>query len=156
MIGRESMFKKDPAHYAKVHNWIKKHKPFIEKCEHCKKKGKVVYANISQEYKFEVDDWALLCKICHVVHDHRSSLGRKMIHYLWMTVLRFFTKNTELCRTYIKTQKADRDFQILYDYIVEAGTYKSVGSRHGVTLERVRQIIAKQLLQLSRIERQAI
>lgn len=42
-----------------------------KKCEHCDTKTSVRYewANISHQYKRDLDDWMELCKKCHMAYD---------------------------------------------------------------------------------------
>jgi len=57
--------------YGALHTFIKrrKNKPFF--CEDCKENKKLDLANISQEYKRDLDDWEWLCRKCHMVKDGR-------------------------------------------------------------------------------------
>ena len=59
--------------YWKVHRWIKKQLGQPDKCERCKRIGltghKIHWANKSQEYKFDVQDWIRLCASCHNKYD---------------------------------------------------------------------------------------
>jgi hypothetical protein len=54
-----------------LHNWVERQlgKPKI--CWHCgsKNKKKYEWANKSQEYKRDVDDWLRLCTLCHAKYD---------------------------------------------------------------------------------------
>ena len=57
--------------YARLHYWVnqQKGKPVI--CEFCgKTKGKLEWANKSQQYKKNLDDWISLCKKCHIEYDN--------------------------------------------------------------------------------------
>ena len=54
-----------------LHDWVKKHLGKPQKCEHCGKtdKKKYEWANKSQEYKRDLNDWIRLCTKCHSVYD---------------------------------------------------------------------------------------
>lgn len=67
-------WKGDNVGYRGVHGWIKKHRGFPEMCEHCGKDGlsghSIHWANISGEYKRELNDWIRLCVSCHMKFDN--------------------------------------------------------------------------------------
>lgn len=46
-------------------------------CENCKQSKKTQWANISGEYKRELNDWAELCAACHALID--GGRGRKRL-----------------------------------------------------------------------------
>ena len=54
-----------------VHDWIKRRSPKPDKCQDCGKVGWVDLANISQEYKRDVDDYKWICRKCHMTEDGR-------------------------------------------------------------------------------------
>jgi len=57
--------------YGKLHYWVyqKKGRPTV--CEFCgTTKGKLEWANKSQQYRKELNDWLSLCKKCHVEYDN--------------------------------------------------------------------------------------
>lgn len=58
--------------YSGLHHWIAKELGKPDKCEHCgilEKGHKIHWANKSQEYKRELDDWLRLCAKCHKTFD---------------------------------------------------------------------------------------
>lgn len=59
--------------YKKVHYWIKKQLGYPNKCENCllvSDDHKVIHwANKSQKYLFDVNDWMRLCRTCHMKYD---------------------------------------------------------------------------------------
>jgi len=57
--------------YHAIHNWITSRKPKPAKCEHCGQKPPYDLANISGEYKRDVNDWKWLCRSCHMHEDGR-------------------------------------------------------------------------------------
>jgi len=58
--------------YQAVHIWIRRHKSYPERCEHCKEVKKLDWANISKDYKRVLDDWIALCRKCHWQYDHKG------------------------------------------------------------------------------------
>lgn len=61
--------------YAALHRWIARHKKKNGKCSQCGAvKGRTDWANISGEYKRELDDYVELCVSCH----RRFDLGRQV------------------------------------------------------------------------------
>jgi len=65
-------WKGDDVQYAGIHSFITRRKKQPEKCENCGKiTAKLDLANISQEYKRDLDDWEWLCRKCHMVKDGR-------------------------------------------------------------------------------------
>lgn len=55
-----------------LHNWVIKNLGRPMKCEHCKtiKAKKFEWANKSQKYRRELDDWIRLCTKCHAKYDY--------------------------------------------------------------------------------------
>lgn len=68
---KNSMWKGDNVGYNALHGWIKRHKPKTELCECCNTNKSYDLANISQEYKRDVNDWEWLCRKCHMTKDGR-------------------------------------------------------------------------------------
>ena len=64
-------WKGDEAGYAAIHIWVKNNKPKPAMCEHCKKRPPLDLANISGEYKRDVNDFEWLCRRCHMLSDGR-------------------------------------------------------------------------------------
>ncbi|KKL08083.1 hypothetical protein LCGC14_2579420 [marine sediment metagenome] len=54
-----------------LHKWIKRHKPKPDVCEKCNKVPPFDLANISQEYKRDINDFEWLCRLCHMKSDGR-------------------------------------------------------------------------------------
>ncbi len=54
-----------------LHEWIGNHKPKPKFCEICKKNKPYDLANISQEYKRDINDFRWLCRSCHS-KEHRG------------------------------------------------------------------------------------
>lgn len=57
--------------YSAIHDYIKRHLPKTKKCQNCNYNKPYDLANISQEYKRDLDDWKWLCRKCHMVEDGR-------------------------------------------------------------------------------------
>jgi hypothetical protein len=53
------------------HRWIEYRKPKPELCEKCKKNKSYDLANISGEYKRDINDFEWLCRSCHMKEDNR-------------------------------------------------------------------------------------
>jgi hypothetical protein len=54
-----------------LHYWIRRHKPRVALCENCKKQKPLDAANISGEYKRDINDFKWLCRHCHMMEDGR-------------------------------------------------------------------------------------
>lgn len=66
-------WKGDNVSYDGLHDWVEYHKGKPRKCEKCGKLGEKYYdwANISHQYKRDLDDWMRLCRKCHKQYDMR-------------------------------------------------------------------------------------
>lgn len=62
----------DEVGYQGLHRWIRNHKEKSEFCENCGKQSLLDLANISGEYKREINDFKWLCKKCHMIYDGRK------------------------------------------------------------------------------------
>lgn len=64
--------------YHRVHRWVEKQlgKPMI--CDFCfdDSRSRYDWANISQEYKYDIKDWLRLCRSCHKAFDYQIKLIR--------------------------------------------------------------------------------
>lgn len=62
-------WKGDKVGYGALHDWIRKHKGTPSTCEECGKENlfgmKIHWANISGNYKRDLNDWRRLCVKCH-------------------------------------------------------------------------------------------
>jgi ribosomal protein S27AE len=54
-----------------LHEWIKSHKPKPTLCERCGNKFPYDLANISGEYKRDINDFEWICRRCHMNDDGR-------------------------------------------------------------------------------------
>ncbi len=68
---KNPMWKGDKVGYIPLHQWIGNHKPKPKFCEICKKNKPYDLANISGEYKRDVNDFKWLCRSCHMKSDGR-------------------------------------------------------------------------------------
>lgn len=71
---RHKMWKGDNVGYAALHDWVKRQLGKPMTCEFCGYKStnsyKIHWANKSQEYKRDLDDWLRLCVKCHHEYDN--------------------------------------------------------------------------------------
>jgi hypothetical protein len=58
--------------YDALHNWVRRNKPKPDVCEDCHKEPPYDLANISGKYKRDIDDFAWLCRRCHMRQDGRA------------------------------------------------------------------------------------
>jgi hypothetical protein len=70
-IWNKGKYKNGKIGYATIHRWIKREKGKPSFCEICGTEDakRFEWANISGEYKQELEDWMRLCSRCHVRHD---------------------------------------------------------------------------------------
>lgn len=68
---KNGMWKGEEVGYVSLHSWIKRNKPKPKLCEECNEKEPYDLANISGEYKRDVDDFEWLCRSCHMKKDGR-------------------------------------------------------------------------------------
>jgi hypothetical protein len=74
--------------YFALHSWISRNKGKPSKCERCgKKKKKYEWANISGEYKRDLNDYESLCVACHRIKDLKGHIpwnkGKKLHYDVW-------------------------------------------------------------------------
>jgi hypothetical protein len=67
-------FKGDDVGYFALHRWVQRHKGKAKKCAECGSEKNVQWANISHDYKRELDDYKEMCPKCHRRYD-MSTLG---------------------------------------------------------------------------------
>ena len=73
---------KEKVKYQHLHKWVRKYKPCDGYCVDCgKKPTRIQAANISGEYKRDLEDYKWLCGKCHLIFDDRledvKNEGRK-------------------------------------------------------------------------------
>lgn len=54
-----------------MHEWVRKNKPKPVWCEECFSRKPFDLANISGEYKLDINDFRWLCRKCHMISDGR-------------------------------------------------------------------------------------
>lgn len=57
--------------YNTLHIWINRNKPHSKFCKICGRKKKTEAANISGQYKRDINDFEWLCRRCHMITDGR-------------------------------------------------------------------------------------
>lgn len=72
------MWRGDGVGYFSLHEWVNRHKGKQFQCEDCGRIGKLDLANISGEYKRDLDDWEYLCRKCHMAKDGRLEKLKNM------------------------------------------------------------------------------
>ena len=58
--------------YKILHRWVRKHKPKTDSCQSCGLNKRLQLANISGEYRKDIDDYEWLCIKCHYEKYHRK------------------------------------------------------------------------------------
>ena len=68
---KHKLWKDDKVTKKPLHIWVKRRKTKVEICENCKDKPTYDLANISGEYKRDINDFEWLCRSCHMKRDGR-------------------------------------------------------------------------------------
>ena len=68
---KNPMWKGDDVGIKALHGWVRARKPKPGLCECCKKVPPYDLANISQEYKRDINDFEWICRKCHMGKDGR-------------------------------------------------------------------------------------
>ena len=68
---KNGMWKGNNVGKSELHNWIRRHKQKPKFCEDCKRRPPFDLANISQEYRRDINDFEWLCRNCHMRKDGR-------------------------------------------------------------------------------------
>lgn len=66
-----------------LHAWIRRHKNKPELCETCRKVPPYDVANISGDYRRDIDDYKWLCRSCHMKSDGRLEKLRENNNKHW-------------------------------------------------------------------------
>lgn len=69
---KNPVWKEDEVKYTALHNWIRRHKLKPELCEDCHKNKPYDLANISGNYKRDINDFEWICRRCHMIKDGRK------------------------------------------------------------------------------------
>lgn len=67
-------WKGDDVKYGSLHDYIRYYKKKSDICEHCKINKSIDLANISGEYKRDINDFVWLCRSCHMKMDYKSGV----------------------------------------------------------------------------------
>lgn len=60
------LWKGDEVSYVQLHQWVERHRPKTGACSGCGATGcRTEWANVSGEYRRDLDDWVELCVSCH-------------------------------------------------------------------------------------------
>jgi len=86
---QNSAWKGDDVSYGGLHMWVSNQLGNPSKCSKCgkredetKKHRIIQWANISQKYKRDVNDWIALCIKCHREKDKpKKGHNKRLIHY---------------------------------------------------------------------------
>ena len=73
-------WKGDNVRYAGLHYWIRAHKTRPKTCETCRTNKPLDVANISGDYKRDIDDFKWVCRRCHMESDGRLNALRGKIN----------------------------------------------------------------------------
>jgi len=74
-------WKGDEVGYFSLHDWIKNHKLKPKLCERCNKAPPFDLANISGQYKRNINDFEWICRKCHMIKDGRMNNLKQGIRY---------------------------------------------------------------------------
>ena len=73
LMENNSNWKGDEVLYAGLHVWVSRNKPKPPLCEDCQVRAPHDVANISGEYKRDLNDFEWLCRKCHMTKDGRMN-----------------------------------------------------------------------------------
>lgn len=68
---KNGLWKGSNVGYVGIHAWVNRHKPKPDLCIRCNKRKAYDLANISQQYKRDINDYEWLCRSCHMKEDGR-------------------------------------------------------------------------------------
>lgn len=111
------MWRGDSAKKEAIHIWVKNRKPKPELCEKCHLRPPNDLANISGEYRRDVEDYQWLCRKCHMDSDGRynnlrqySTRDGHVVQCRNCGHWRFFTGRGKIMRCFMcnKTMPVDR------------------------------------------------
>ncbi len=85
-VGMGGKNKISKEHYNDVHKWAKNNIINNHICDIClsKKAKKYYYANKSQEYLYEIEDWFILCNQCHQKYDIEYKLNNSRTNIIYL------------------------------------------------------------------------
>jgi hypothetical protein len=68
--------------YGGLHNWVKRKRGKATICVDCGSTNQVGWANLSQQYKRDLNDFKALCRKCHTIFDMLHREERRA--YTWV------------------------------------------------------------------------
>lgn len=74
-------WKGDMVGYKNLHNWVYKNLGKAVWCSHCMSTVTVQWANVSHEYKRDLNDWMQLCVKCHKKYDKNAGKGHSKKYF---------------------------------------------------------------------------
>lgn len=90
-------WKGDEVGYNALHAWVRRNKPKSEFCEECKIKKPYDLANISGNYKRDINDFEWLCRSCHIKGDGRlDNINKIRKNYLEKGIIIHPSKRKEV------------------------------------------------------------
>jgi len=75
-------WKGDKVGYSALHKWVYKKLGKAILCSWCFSSKNVEWANISENYKRDINDWIQLCRRCHMIKDKRLENLKKYCYTL--------------------------------------------------------------------------
>ena len=157
----DSRWKGDDVSYRALHGWLQRHKTRMGICDECGKQGRTHYANISGEYKRDVNDYRELCSRCHLKLDgnnRRKDIDDDEIKRLYVDeglstveIADLFKSNhatisKRLNKLGIPRRKFTRDIdneEIKRLYLEEKLSTVEIASRFGTNYETIRERLIK-------------
>ena len=115
-------WKGDEASYGSLHDWVSYHKGNEKKCSQCgedEPSKRYEWANISGEYKREIDDYIRLCKKCHYHYD-----GNTLSQYQKRKVREKMSNNKSGFKNVCQEKRSGR----YYSYIATKGYRQRLGT----------------------------
>ena len=107
-INGHNTWKGDKVGYLGLHLWIKKYKPKLDYCEKCGNKGKTELANISGDYKRDINDFMWTCRKCNC-NMNKGTINKRFPNHLIRnraTAKRYYKKNKD------KISKSNNKYRI--------------------------------------------
>jgi len=74
---KNPLWKGDEVRYKGLHKWIRMHKPCQTNCALCGQVKPLELANLSGEYKRDIEDFIWACRQCHRKYDKRKRDEKK-------------------------------------------------------------------------------
>lgn len=94
-------WKGDDVGMGALHDWVKKYKTLPGSCEWCRSVEPLDWANLSQTYLRDLDDWAALCRRCHSKYDRICRYDSQPYcsnGHIWTKESTYYYKGNRRCR----------------------------------------------------------